>query len=291
VAKLLDGKGIAAQIRKEIKVEVDDFVKAHGWAPVLAVVLASTDQASKTYVKKKRQACQEVGMGSALFDWNERKFPSPAEYVRHVLTCSGYIGGHMTGVLVQLPIAGMLDPKPLLSLIDPYKDVDVFHPENVGLLVQGQARFKTCTPQGILVMLERSGLSVMGKTVCIINSSDIVGKPLSSLMIQAGATVTVCHHHTPPDVLKRITRQSEVVVVAVGKPCFLTPDMVAPGAIVIDVGINRLADQLVGDVDPDVLGIAGWVSPVPGGVGPMTVAMLLKNNLEAAKFAVNRYAD
>jgi methylenetetrahydrofolate dehydrogenase (NADP+)/methenyltetrahydrofolate cyclohydrolase len=198
------------------------------------------------------------------------------------------------GLLVQLPLPPEYDPFPVFDAIAPEKDVDVFNPVNVGLLLQGRPRLKPCTPAGIVEMLKRSGINLPGKKVAVINRSNVVGKPLSSMLIQdcdeyANATVTICHNKTPPDLLKAITLASDIIVVAVGIPNFLKADMVRPGQVVVDVGTNRTPDtnKLIGDVDfGPVSEIVAAISPVPGGVGPMTVTMLLRNILEAAKMQV-----
>ena len=278
-AKIIDGKSIAEQIRKELKEEIykERFV------PRLDVVLVGNDPASRIYVQKKYEACHSVGMSSVIHhldDITEEKLLDTIEELNHC--------GLTHGILVQLPLPGF-DTHKVFSAIHPFKDVDVFNPTNVGLLVQGRPRFQPCTPHGIQIMLHRSGISVKGKHVVVINRSNIVGKPLSSMLIQdndefANATVTVCHNNTPPEQLSSITRMADIVVVAVGIPNFLKADMIRSGAVVVDVGTTKVAGKLFGDVDPTVWEVASYVTPVPGGVGPMTVAMLLVNTLQAARY-------
>ena len=278
---IIDGSAIAAEIRKEIKEEVGAFSSRYDIQPQLAILTMGVDPASQIYVDKKIAACKEVGIATMqLFVKNEKDLPEHIQFLNKNKATHGYI--------LQLPLRKGINPLDYFSLFDPRKDVDVFHPENVGLLVQGRPRFKPCTPHGIQVMLHRSGIKVAGKNVVVINRSNVVGKPLSSMLIQecpeyANATVTVCHDHTPPELLKNLSLKADIIIVAVGKPGFLTADMVKPGATVIDVGINRVNSKVVGDVDfENVVKVAENISPVPKGVGPMTVAMLLKNTFEAA---------
>lgn len=287
-AKCINGKQIAAEIQEEIKTEVIAFQDQYKVQPCLAVVLVGDDPPSKIYVNKKIKACNAVGIKSLLI--TSVKNHSDLLQSLKVLGLTASVHG----ILVQLPLPKEEWTKELLlevfAAIPVAKDVDVFNPYNVGLLVQGLGPppFLPCTPHGIQIMLARSGISVKGKKVCIINRSNVIGKPLSSLLIQdndeyANATVTVCHDNTPPDTLKWISQHSDIVVVAVGIPGFLKADMVQPGSVVIDVGISRVNGKIVGDVDPGVWNVAGWVSRTPGGVGPMTVTMLLKNTLQAAR--------
>lgn len=287
VARILDGTRIAAQIRAEIKGEV-----ICGPSPHLAVVLCSDDPASQVYVRKKQEACAEVGIGSFLirpFEGGIENWPTP---MAHLLSTIKYLNEDpaINGILVQLPLPAPLDHHTVFDAINPLKDVDVFSPTNVGLLLQGRPRFVPCTPRAIQQLLARSGVRITGRQVAIINRSDIVGKPLSALLIQdqveANATVVTCHDRTPPERLKQICLSSDIIVVAVGKAGFLTPDMVPEGAVVVDVGINRVGKQIVGDVDSGVAEKASWISPVPGGVGPLTVTMLLKNTLKAQQLQV-----
>jgi methylenetetrahydrofolate dehydrogenase (NADP+)/methenyltetrahydrofolate cyclohydrolase len=310
MAKLLDGNSISSQIRAEIKEEVkrrlnpdEKYGAMVARKPAcLAVVLCSNDPASEIYVQRKREACAEVGITSRLirpFEGGIENWQNPQN---HLLSIIDHLNNDKSvdGILVQLPLPPELDGTKFMEYkmpsfqyqvfdrIDPLKDVDVFNPVNVGLLLQGRPRFIPCTPQGIQELLIRSNIQIKGKKVCIINRSDVVGKPLHALLVQnnedANATVTVCHDHTPPDRLKEVCLRSDIIVVAVGKPKFLTEDMVPEGAVVIDVGINRIpgSKKIVGDVDfESVSKKASAISPVPGGVGPMTVTMLLRNVLKA----------
>jgi methylenetetrahydrofolate dehydrogenase (NADP+)/methenyltetrahydrofolate cyclohydrolase len=288
-AQIINGKEIAASIRLEVKQQVFDYVKKHGKPPRLDVLLVGDNPASQLYVRKKAEACQEVGIQSKIweYDYNISQDDFDLEMRLH-----GY-HGDCNGLLVQLPLPSQLNTKRVFDLINPLKDVDVFHPHNVGLLIQGRPRFLPCTPHGIQKMLARTGIYVAGKHVVVINRSDIVGKPLSSMLIQdcdeyANATVTVCHDRTPPDELKKITQSANIVVVAVGIPGFLKGDMVNSESIVVDVGTTKVGNRVVGDADASVLNVAKWITPVPGGVGPMTVAMLLENTLKAARIQNER---
>ena len=294
MAQILDGNKISAIIRDEIKEEVSKMKEK----PCLTVVLCSNDPASEIYVRKKQQACAEVGIESQLIKPFSEDGVTAEEVIfrmKHPQECLLSVVRSLNddpavdGILVQLPLPKSLSQHAVFDLIDPRKDVDVFSPTNVGLLLQGRPRFVPCTPAGIQELLTRSGIKIAGKKVAIINRSDIVGKPLSALLIQdhgeANATVVTCHDQTPPQLLKQICLSSDIIVVAVGKSNFLTADMVPEGCIVVDVGINRIGKKIVGDVDFEpVAAKASWISPVPGGVGPMTITMLLKNTLKAAKW-------
>ena len=285
--KIIDGVAIAAEIKREIAEEVKEFYYGYGYVPGLAAIIVGKNPASEVYVSKKMQACGAVGIEptTCYIPADEDALIEKINRLNKRKEIHGFI--------LQLPLPTGMNPNKFLDLIDPFKDVDVFNPENVGLLVQHRPRFKPCTPHGIQVMLYRSGIQIAGKRVVVINRSNVVGKPLSSMLIQecddfGNATVTVCHDKTPPDILKEITLSSDIIVVAVGKPGFLTEDMVKKDQIIVDVGINRIEKdgklKIVGDVDfESVSKIVGAISKVPGGVGPMTVAMLLKNTLQAAK--------
>jgi methylenetetrahydrofolate dehydrogenase (NADP+) / methenyltetrahydrofolate cyclohydrolase len=287
-AKVLNGKAIAAEIQGELKGKVADLKFHFGVIPRLAVVLVGDNAASRIYVEKKREACAAIGIESELHKpWILSKPYEPNTGLRGCLTDLSK-NRAIHGILLQLPLPEGYNPHLWIDAIEPKKDVDVFHPENIGLLVQGRPRFKPCTPHGVQQLLKRSGISVSGKHVVIINRSDVVGKPLSSLLIQdneeyANATVTVCHNRSNQAAMKQIAATADIIVVAVGQPGFLTPDMVQPGAVVIDVGITRIGKKVVGDCHPEVKEVAGYITPVPGGVGPMTVTMLLENTLLAAK--------
>lgn len=285
-AKLIDGTFHAQEIMGEVANDVKNLKENKGVTPCLGVIMVGDDPASAVYVRKKQEACERVGINSILTVVNENDCWKAKERVEWAIyEFNGNANVH--GILLQLPVPG-IRAQPLFEIINPKKDVDVLHPENVGLLVQHQPRFKPCTPHGVQVLLNRSGIEIPGKHVVVINRSNVVGKPLSSMLVQdcdeyANATVTVCHDRTPPDRLKELTLQADIVCVAVGKPGFLTADMVKPGAVVVDIGITRVGKRVVGDVDFErVKEVAGWITKVPGGIGPMTVAMLMFNTVQAA---------
>lgn len=289
---ILNGKYIASQIQHELKIQLNARQIVHGYsgpitAPCLAVVLCTDDPASQVYVRKKIEACQAVGITSFFiqpFQGGIAKWPDPNE---HLLKTIDFLNSdsNINGILVQLPLPPVIDATAVFDRIDPMKDVDVLNPVNVGLLLQGRPRFIPCTPHAVQELLTRSGIDIAGKKVAIINRSDIVGKPLKALLIQdkaeANATVTLCHDQTPPHRLKEICLSADIIVVAVGKPRFLTEDMVRPEAIVVDVGINEVDGKLVGDVHPLAYEKVAAISPVPGGVGPLTVTMVLFNTVAA----------
>lgn len=284
-ARIIDGKQISADEREKITADVASFKQATGVTPHLAAILVGDDPASGVYVKNKRLACEKCGLDSSL-----NLLPATASQ-EELLTLIDKFNRDpkVHGILVQLPIPKHLDTKQVLDAVHPLKDVDCFHPENVGLIVQGRPRFRPCTPWGVQHMLEVSGIEVAGAHVVILGRSEIVGKPLANMLVQKGpaadATVTVCHSRTRN--LSEITRSADILVAAIGVPQFVTAEMVRPGAVVIDVGINRLdTGKLVGDVDYEpVLQVASAITPVPGGVGPMTITMLLRNTLTAARIA------
>jgi methylenetetrahydrofolate dehydrogenase (NADP+)/methenyltetrahydrofolate cyclohydrolase len=279
--RIIDGSLVAKQILDDLRVQVSEFKKATNVTPSLIAILVGQNSASQIYVNKKIKACEDVGIKAGKIEINsDPELLSTIQNINHDQTVHGCI--------LQMPLPQGMNPNQYLSLISPEKDVDVFHPFNIGLLSQGKPYLKPCTPYGIQVLLEKNHISLSGKHVVIINRSNIVGKPLSLLMLQNDATVTVCHDKTYPELLKSITKTADIVVVAVGIPNFLTPDMIRKGAGVIDVGINRLTGgKIVGDCHPDINTVAEWLTPVPGGVGPMTVAMLLENTLNAAKRKLN----
>jgi methylenetetrahydrofolate dehydrogenase (NADP+) / methenyltetrahydrofolate cyclohydrolase len=290
MTKILDGKKAASEIKKEIKKEIESYVSAEHTPPCLAVVLCTNDPASEIYVKKKQQACEECGITSFLIRPFEAGFEKWHNPKKHLLSTIEYLNKNssINGVLVQLPLPDFISAHEVFDKIDPLKDVDVFSPTNVGLLSQGRPRLIPCTPQGIQELLTRNKIEIRGKKVAVINRSDIVGKPLSSLLVQddgtkANATVFMCHDNTSPEHLKEVCLNSDIIVVAVGKRDFLTPDMISEGSIVIDVGINRIPEtgKITGDVHHDVYPKTQAYSPVPGGCGPMTVACLMKNVLKA----------
>ena len=290
---ILDGKALSKEIRAEIAEQVVSFRDAGGPTPCLAAVLVGDDPASEVYVRNKEKACAAAGIGSIL-----RRLPAHTS-TEQLLDLVAQLNGDKSvhGILIQLPLPAQIDETRVLDAVDPIKDVDAFHPENVGRIVQGRPRFLPCTPHGIQQLLLRNQIPIAGRNVTVIGRSEIVGKPMAIMFMQRGegghATVTVCHSRTKD--LPAVTRQADILVVAIGKAKFLTADMVKPGAVVIDVGINRTGDGLVGDVDFDaVKEVAGRITPVPGGIGPLTIAMLLHNTLAAAKLqsgSVGEQAD
>jgi methylenetetrahydrofolate dehydrogenase (NADP+) / methenyltetrahydrofolate cyclohydrolase len=281
-AAILDGKALSEQIRAEIAQEAAAFVAETGVTPCLAAVLVGDDPASQVYVRNKQKGCERVGIGSQL-----HRLPA-ATTSDQLLALIDRLNHDPTvhGILVQLPLPKQIDETRVLEAVNPLKDVDAFHPDNVGRIVQNRPRFLPCTPHGVLQMLLRSNVKIAGANVVVVGRSDIVGKPMAIMLMQRGragdATVTVCHSRTKD--LPAVTRSADILVVAIGKAKFLTADMVKPGAVVIDVGINRTDDGLVGDVDYDaVKEVASLITPVPGGVGPLTITMLLRNTLTAAR--------
>jgi methylenetetrahydrofolate dehydrogenase (NADP+)/methenyltetrahydrofolate cyclohydrolase len=281
-AKLLDGKQLAQQIRAELTEEVIEFIQNNGVVPCLAAVLVGNDPASEVYVRNKRRACEAVGIDGQLHRLDADA--SSDDLLKLLAKLNKDNAVH--GILVQLPLPKQIDANRVLLAVNPAKDVDAFHPENVGRLVQGRPRFLPCTPQGVQQLLIRSGIEIAGRHVVILGRSDIVGRPLSIMLSQRGpggdATVTLCHSRTPD--LAAVTKTADILVVAIGQPKFVSADMVRPGAVVIDVGINRSDDGVVGDVDfAAVREVAAAITPVPGGIGPLTIAMLLKNTLSAAQ--------
>jgi methylenetetrahydrofolate dehydrogenase (NADP+)/methenyltetrahydrofolate cyclohydrolase len=281
-AQILDGKALARQIRGELAGEVIDFIENNGVTPTLAAVLVGDDAASQVYVRNKRRDCDEVGINSRL-----HRLPATTTQ-QELLTLIAKLNrdDEVHGILVQLPLPPQIDERAILEAVSPNKDVDAFHPENVGRMVQGQPRFLPCTPSAVQQLLLRNNIPIAGQHVVVVGRSDIVGKPLSIMLAQRGAggdaTVTLCHSRTPD--LAAVTRQADVLVVAIGRAQFVTGEMVRPGSTVIDVGINRTDSGLVGDVDFDsVAKVAGRITPVPGGVGPLTRVMLLVNTLAAAR--------
>ena len=287
LARLIDGKAIAAAVRAEVRTEVDAWTAAGHRPPYLAVVLVGDDPASASYVRGKMKACEAAGIESDTLRYDASL--SEAE----LLSLIAHLNADDTvdGILVQLPLPEHIDDQKVIRAMDPDKDVDGFHPENVGRLSAGLEGFVPATPAGIIELLERSGIETRGAHAVIVGRSNIVGKPMAALLLRRGtdATVTVCHSRTRD--LGAITRQADILVAAIGRAGFITADMVKPGAAVIDVGINRIDDatrergyRLVGDVDFEAVSQkAGWITPVPGGVGPMTIAMLLRNTLSAAQ--------
>jgi methylenetetrahydrofolate dehydrogenase (NADP+)/methenyltetrahydrofolate cyclohydrolase len=282
-ARLLDGKGLAARIRQDIAADAVAFQTQTGVTPHMAAVLVGDNAASAVYVRNKQRACEQAGLRSTL-----HQLPQDATQAELLGLVEG-LNHHpeVHGILVQLPLPPQIDEAAILDAVHPLKDVDCFHPENVGLLAQGRPRFAPCTPAGCQRLITECGAPIEGAHVVILGRSEIVGKPLALLLMQKGpaanATVTVCHSRTRN--IAAVARQADILIAAIGRPGFVTVDMVQPGAVVIDVGINRLPDgRLVGDVDFNaVRETAGALTPVPGGVGPMTIAMLLGNTLQAAR--------
>ena len=275
----MDGKLVSAYVKENVKQEVEGFIKDTGVTPALAVVVVGNDPASAVYVRNKHRACLAVGIASYEYALPEETTESELLALIRDLNQKPEIHG----ILVQLPLPRHISEEKVLLAIDPKKDVDAFHPTNVGRLVAGNYDFLPCTPAGVMQLLRYYKTEIDGKHCVILGRSNIVGKPMAHLMLEANATVTVCHSHTKN--LADITRQADILVVAIGKAEFVHADMVKPGAVVIDVGINRLPDgALAGDVATrEVEAVASAITPVPGGVGPMTIAILMKNTLTAAK--------
>jgi methylenetetrahydrofolate dehydrogenase (NADP+)/methenyltetrahydrofolate cyclohydrolase len=281
-ATILDGKALAQEIQAEIAQQAAQFHGQSGITPCLAAVLVGENPASQVYVRNKQKACQRVGLESRLH-------PLPPDTrIEDLLALVERLNQDPTvhGILVQLPLPKGLDETRVLMAVNPLKDVDAFHPENVGRIVQNRPRFLPCTPYGIQQLLIRRQIPIAGAQVVVLGRSDIVGKPIAIMLMQRGpggdATVTVCHSRTRH--LSEVTRSADILIVAIGQAKLVTAEMVKPGAVVIDVGINRVDGALVGDVDFEaVREVAGQITPVPGGVGPLTITMLLHNTLAAAK--------
>ena len=275
--ELIDGRKISAALLKEVELAVGNIVSRK---PGLALILVGENPASESYVKSKDKTCTAIQIKSSLIRWptsiTEQELLAQIETLNNDPT--------IDGILVQLPLPAHINEQTITQAIDPSKDVDGFHPINLGKLLQGDdSAIPPCTPEGIKTILEKCHISVSGKHVVIVGRSNIVGKPLAALLMQkkhgCNATVTLCHSHTKN--LAELTRSADILIAAIGKPHFIKRDMVKPGAVVIDVGINRLNGKMVGDVDFDeVAPIASHITPVPGGVGPMTIAMLMKNTLD-----------
>ena len=286
-AKIIDGKAVAARIRAEIKRKVEERLAQGLPRPGLATVLVGDDPASHTYVRMKRKACAEVGIESYGYELPADATQEEVEALVERLNADPKVNG----ILVQLPLPKHLDEERVLSKISIEKDVDGFHPINIGRLAQKgrEPLFVPCTPAGVMVLLEEAGVQLEGANAVVLGRSNIVGMPMALLLVRANATVTICHSRTKD--IPAHTRQADVVIAAVGRPHMVKADWVKPGAVVIDVGVNRVDDptakkgyRLVGDVDFDaVKEVAGAITPVPGGVGPMTIAMLLQNTLRAAE--------
>lgn len=279
MATIIDGKAVSAHLRAELKEKVAAFVEESGVIPGLAVVLVGEDPASAVYVRNKHRACEEVGMFSEVYklpqETSEEELLSLIERLN--------VDEHIHGILVQLPLPKHISEERVVLAIDPQKDVDAFHPANVGRIMLGNYHFLPCTPAGVMALLQYYDINVEGKHCVVVGRSNIVGKPQALLLLEKNGTVTVCHSRTKN--LAEITKQADILVAAVGRANFITADMVKEGAVVIDVGINRMADgKLCGDVDFEAVSAkAEAITPVPGGVGPMTITMLLQNALRAAE--------
>ncbi len=278
MAKIINGKEISAAIKDELKAEVE-AMKSEGIQVKLAVIQVGSDPASSVYVRNKKNACAYIGIESLAYELPEETTEEA------LLSLIGELNGRadVNGILVQLPLPDHIDEDKVIQSIDPKKDVDGFHPQSVGALSIGQPGFVPCTPAGIIQLLKRSGIEIEGKECVIVGRSNIVGKPMALLLLRENGTVTVCHSRTRN--LREVCRRADILVCAIGKPKFFTREYVKEGATVIDVGIHRGEDnKLCGDVDDDdVAPVAGAITPVPGGVGPMTIAMLMYNCVQSAK--------
>lgn len=284
MARIIDGKKIAAETRADIAARAQAFAAEHGYAPGLAVIIVGEDPASQVYVRNKKKACEDVGFYSQVYEM-------PAETTMEELLAKIEElknDAKIHGILVQLPLPKHLDEKAVIAAIPPEKDVDAFHLLNTGKIMLGEYSFLPCTPAGVMKMLEYEQIPVSGKECVVVGRSNIVGKPMAMLLLHANGTVTICHSRTKD--LAEVTRRADILVVAIGKADFVTGDMVKEGAVVIDVGMNRRADgKLTGDVDfASVEPKASAITPVPGGVGPMTITMLLENTLTAAVEAAQK---
>lgn len=281
MAKLLMGKEVSDRIKNEMKEQVKEL-KAKGINPGLAVILVGEDPASKVYVSNKKKACEYIGINS--FEYKLPEETTEAELIDLIKKLNN--DNTVSGILCQLPVPKHINEEAIINAIDPKKDVDAFHPINVGKIMTGNYDFVPCTPAGVMELIKESGIDVCGKECVVVGRSNIVGKPMSMLLLHQNGTVTVCHSRTKD--LKEKTKSADILVAAVGIANFITGDMIKEGAVVIDVGINRIAPKtLVGDVDFETAKeVAGAITPVPGGVGPMTIAMLMKNTLKAAE--INR---
>jgi methylenetetrahydrofolate dehydrogenase (NADP+)/methenyltetrahydrofolate cyclohydrolase len=283
---ILDGKALAKRLSASLKEEASAFAQQHGFSPCLATVLVGNDPASAVYVRNKRRACARNGYLS-------RHLELPEDIRQDALVAlieEFNTDPTVHGILVQLPLPDHIDDRVIIDTLDPRKDVDGFHPINVGALALKQQGFVPCTPQGVMKLIEESGIEVRGKSATVVGRSAIVGLPVALLLTHAHATVTIVHSRTPQEVKEAAIRSADILVVAVGRPHFVPGDLIKEGAVVIDVGINRLDDgRLVGDVDFDsAVHRAGWITPVPGGVGPMTISQLMANTLQAARDAAAR---
>ena len=278
-AKIIDGKAISLSCRNKIAQDTENFKKTYGYAPGLSVIIVGEDPASKVYVRNKKLGCEQVGFNSSVYELPENTTREELNALIDKLNADDSVHG----ILVQLPLPKHLDSEEVIARISPEKDVDAFHESNVGRIMIGNYSFLPCTPAGVMELLRASEIEISGKECVVVGRSNIVGKPMAMLLLQANGTVTICHSRTKD--LAEVTRRADILVVAIGKADFITADMVKEGAVVIDVGMNRRADgKLTGDVDyATVSEKASYITPVPGGVGPMTITMLLKNTLTAAE--------
>jgi methylenetetrahydrofolate dehydrogenase (NADP+)/methenyltetrahydrofolate cyclohydrolase len=277
-ATVIDGKAVAASVRERVRGEVEELTADLGRPPGLATVLVGDDEASAIYVRRKREACEEVGIRSIHHE------PEGSISEEELLDLVGELNesDEVDGILVQLPLPDQIDSDAIVNAIDPDKDVDGLTPISAGRLARGEPGLVSCTPRGIMELLSSAGVDPAGKEAVIVGRSNLVGKPIFSLLLAANATVTICHSRTRD--LGEVCRRAEILVAAAGRPKLVTGDMIRPGATVIDVGTNRTDAGLVGDVDFDAaVEVAGAITPVPGGVGPMTIAMLLANTVQAAR--------
>ena len=279
MAILIDGKQISANVKEQVRIETEQLKEKHGIQPALAVVIVGNDPASRVYVNNKKKACELVGFKS--FEYALPEDTTQEELLELVHTLNE--DKNVNGILVQLPVPKQIDDKAIIQAISPEKDVDAFHAENVGQIMIGDYKFLPCTPAGVMELIDSTGVEISGKKCVVIGRSNIVGKPMAMLLLHRSGTVTICHSRTVD--LPSITREADILVAAVGKANFVTGDMVKEGAVVIDVGMNRLENgKLCGDVNfAEVEPKASYITPVPGGVGPMTIAMLMKNTLTATK--------
>ena len=282
MTKIIDGKLVTSEVRKATASEISEFKEKYGVTPGLAVILVGNDPASAVYVRNKHKGCLEVGINSYEIKMGEET--TEEELISQIDKLNSDENVH--GILVQLPLPKHINEDRILNRISPKKDVDAFHPENVGKIMLGKYAFLPCTPAGIMELLAFYNVDIEGKECVVLGRSNIVGKPMSQLLLAKNGTVTVCHSKTKN--LAEVTKRADILVVAIGKALFVGKEMVKEGAVVIDVGINRLPDgKLCGDVDFDsVSSVASMITPVPGGVGPMTITMLLKNTLTAAKLSI-----
>ncbi len=279
MAKLIDGKMISAQVKEQVREEAQALYEKHGVKAGLAVVIVGNDPASRVYVNNKKKACEAVGFQS--FEYALPEETTQEQLLELVETLNN--DPKVNGILVQLPVPKHIDDTAIINAISPAKDVDAFHPENVGQIMIGDYAFLPCTPAGVMELIDSTGVEISGKKCVVIGRSNIVGKPMAMLLLHRSGTVTICHSRTQD--LPSVTREADILVAAVGRANFVTADMVKEGAVVIDVGINRLDNgKLCGDVDFEAVEPkASWITPVPGGAGPMTIAMLMKNTLTAMK--------